>query len=114
MPEIVEAFLAAQAHKALVRTAELLEQFAVRGVNMVRLESRPTGEAMGSYCFSIDFEGHLAEERVRESLIGLKRVCADVRFLGSYPRADRQPGLVDPGMRDEDFVTARAWIDSLS
>jgi len=93
---------------------ELLEQFAVRGVNMVRLESRPTGEAMGSYCFSIDFEGHVADERVRESLIGLKRVCADVRFLGSYPRADGQAGLVDPGMRDADFVLARAWIDSLS
>jgi prephenate dehydratase len=92
---------------------ELLEQFAVRGVNMVRLESRPTGEAMGSYCFSIDFEGHLAEERVRESLIGLKRVCADVRFLGSYPRADGQRGLVDPGMRDGDFVAAREWIDAL-
>ncbi len=93
---------------------ELLEQFAVRGVNMVRLESRPTGEAMGSYCFSIDFEGHLAEERVRESLIGLKRVCADVRFLGSYPRADGRPGIIDSGMQDADFVAARAWIDALS
>ena len=93
---------------------ELLEQFAVRGVNMVRLESRPTGEAMGSYCFSIDFEGHLAEERVRESLIGLKRVCADVRFLGSYPRADGRQGIIDAGMGDDDFVVARAWIDALS
>ncbi|MFZ1286204.1 MAG: prephenate dehydratase [Candidatus Phosphoribacter sp.] len=93
---------------------ELLEQFAVRGVNMVRLESRPTGEAMGSYCFSIDFEGHVAEERVRESLIGLKRVCADVRFLGSYPRADGQAGVIDEGMADADFATARAWIDALS
>ncbi len=93
---------------------ELLEQFAVRGVNMTRLESRPTGEAMGSYCFSIDFEGHLAEERVRESLIGLKRVCADVRFLGSYPRADGQRGIVDAGMSDADFAAARRWIDGLS
>ena len=81
---------------------------------MVRLESRPTGEAMGSYCFSIDFEGHLAEERVRESLIGLKRVCADVRFLGSYPRADGRQGIIDAGMGDDDFVVARAWIDALS
>jgi prephenate dehydratase len=93
---------------------ELLEQFAVRGVNMVRLESRPTGEAMGSYCFSIDFEGHLTEERVRESLLGLRRVCADVRFVGSYPRADGQRGLVDEGMRDSDFATARTWLDQLS
>jgi len=69
---------------------------------------------MGSYCFSIDFEGHLADERVRESLIGLKRVCADVRFLGSYPRADGKQGVVDHGMRDGDFAEARAWIDGLS
>ena len=67
---------------------ELLEQFAVRGVNMTRLESRPTGEAMGCYCFSIDFEGHLRDARVGETLMGLRRVCAEVRFLGSYPRAD--------------------------
>ncbi len=93
---------------------ELLEQFAVRGVNMTRLESRPTGEVMGSYCFSIDFEGHLTEERVRESLIGLKRVCMDVRFLGSYPRADGQPSLVGEGMADADFVDAREWIGSLT
>ena len=55
---------------------------------MTRLESRPTGEAMGSYCFTIDFEGHVADERVGETLMGLRRVCAQVRFLGSYPRAD--------------------------
>ncbi|MGV1007263.1 MAG: prephenate dehydratase [Dermatophilaceae bacterium] len=93
---------------------ELLEQFAVRGVNMTRLESRPTGEAMGSYCFSIDFEGHLTEERVRESLIGLKRVCMDVRFLGSYARADGQASMVEAGMADGDFVQARAWLDALT
>ncbi len=93
---------------------ELLEQFAVRGVNMTRLESRPTGEAMGSYCFSIDFEGHLTEERVRESLIGLKRVCMGVRFLGSYARADGQPSVVGAGMADADFVDAREWIESLT
>ncbi len=92
---------------------ELLEQFAVRGVNMTRLESRPTGEAMGSYCFSIDFEGHLTEERVRESLIGLKRVCMDVRFLGSYPRADGHSSIVEPGMADADFVAARQWFEQL-
>ena len=70
---------------------ELLEQFAARGVNMTRLESRPTGEAMGSYCFSIDIEGHVADERVAETLMGLRRVCAQVRYLGSYARADGRP-----------------------
>ena len=82
---------------------ELLEQFAVRGVNMTRLESRPTGAAMGSYCFSIDFEGHVLDARVGETLMGLRRVCAEVRFLGSYPRADGGRPDARPGTSDADF-----------
>lgn len=92
---------------------ELLEQFAVRGVNMTRLESRPTGEAMGSYCFSIDFEGHLLDARVGETLMGLQRVCAQVRFLGSYPRADGVSAHMPAGTADRDFDSARAWLEGL-
>jgi prephenate dehydratase len=92
---------------------ELLEQFAVRGVNMTRLESRPTGSAMGSYCFSIDFEGHVQDARVGETLMGLRRVCAEVRFLGSYPRADGGRPGARPGTTDADFDEARAWLDEL-
>jgi prephenate dehydratase len=92
---------------------ELLEQFAVRGVNMTRLESRPTGESMGSYCFSVDFEGHVLDERVGEALVGLKRVCLGVRFLGSYPRADEVEVRVAPDISDEAFLEARAWLDAL-
>ncbi|KNX39645.1 prephenate dehydratase [Luteipulveratus halotolerans] len=92
---------------------ELLEQFATRGINMTRLESRPTGAAMGSYCFSIDFEGHVSDERVGETLVGLKRVCADVRFLGSYARADRRPVQATPTTTDAAYADARAWLHSL-
>ena len=67
---------------------ELLQEFAARGVNMMRIESRPTGEGMGLYCFSVDCEGHVEDARVGEALMGLRRVCADVRFLGSYERHD--------------------------
>ena len=92
---------------------ELLEQFAVRGVNLTRLESRPTGEAMGAYCFSIDFEGHLQDARVGETLMGLKRVCADVRFLGSYPRADGVVARTPSGTSEADFDAAHTWLDDL-
>ncbi|WP_409484368.1 prephenate dehydratase [Arsenicicoccus dermatophilus] len=92
---------------------ELLEQFAARGVNLTRLESRPTGEGMGRYCFSVDVAGHVADERVGEALMGLRRVCADVRFLGSYPRADGLPATVAAGTCDADFVAARAWLRSV-
>ncbi len=92
---------------------ELLEQFAARGINMTRLESRPTKESMGSYCFSIDCEGHVLDERVGEALMGLYRVCADVKFLGSYARADRQAATIAPLNTDDDFAAARGWLTRL-
>jgi prephenate dehydratase len=92
---------------------ELLEQFAVRGINLSRLESRPTKGSMGRYCFSIDIEGHVLDERVGEALLGLKRVCAEVRFLGSYPAALGGAVDVSPSTTDEAFADARAWLRSL-
>jgi prephenate dehydratase len=92
---------------------ELLEQFAVRGINLSRLESRPTKDSMGSYCFSIDIEGHVLDERVGEALVGLKRVCEDVRFLGSYPAAHGAATKVSRHTSDESFAQARAWLQGL-
>lgn len=91
----------------------LLEQFAARGINMTRLESRPTKDSMGSYCFSIDLEGHVLDERVGEALMGLRRICAEVRFLGSYPRADRQRASIAPLTSDDDFTAARSWLEGI-
>jgi prephenate dehydratase len=92
---------------------EMLEQFATRGVNLSRIESRPTGELLGSYCFSIDCEGHVADARVAEALMGLRRTCREVRFLGSYPRASAQEVTVTPSTTDDAFADAAAWLDRL-
>ncbi|GAB3405896.1 prephenate dehydratase [Flindersiella endophytica] len=92
---------------------EILEEFSVRGVNLTRIESRPTGDGLGRYCFSIDCEGHLAEARVGEAVMGLRRVCADVRYLGSYPRADGTRVTLRAGTTDEDFRGAEAWLAAL-
>jgi prephenate dehydratase len=92
---------------------ELLTEFAVRGVNLTRIESRPTGDGLGKYCFSIDCEGHLDDARVGEALMGLHRVCADVRFLGSYPRSDGGRTQVRPGTSDPEFAQAAAWLGRL-
>ncbi|MFB7662837.1 prephenate dehydratase [Kitasatospora sp. NPDC056138] len=90
---------------------ELLQEFAVRGVNLMRIESRPTGEGLGNYCFLIDCEGHLSERRVSEALMGLRRICPQVRFLGSYPRADHGAATPQrPGTRDGDFSEAADWL----
>ncbi|GAA2653468.1 prephenate dehydratase [Streptomyces vastus] len=92
---------------------ELLQEFAVRGVNLMLLQSRPTGEGIGNYCFAIDAEGHIADRRVGEALMGLKRRCPQVRFLGSYPRAEvdaqdvRAPGA---GTSDGEFAAASDWL----
>jgi prephenate dehydratase len=96
---------------------ELLTELAVRGVNLTRIESRPTGEGLGRYCFSIDCEGHVAEPRVGEALAALRRTCLDVRFLGSYPRADapRAGGVpaVRRGTSEAEFRDAAAWVERL-
>jgi prephenate dehydratase len=88
----------------------MLEQFAARGVNLSRIESRPIGDSLGRYSFSMDAEGHITEERMGEAFMGLHRVCPHVRFLGSYPRADGQPADVHIGTADADFRTAREWL----
>jgi prephenate dehydratase len=92
---------------------EILTEFAVRGVNLTRIESRPTGEALGRYCFSVDCEGHVAEDRLGEALAGLRRICADVRFLGSYPRVDGISPQVRRGTADDDFRAAQGWLANI-
>ncbi|WP_394432463.1 prephenate dehydratase [Streptomyces sp. SGAir0957] len=92
---------------------ELLQQFAIRGVNLMLLQSRPTGKGIGDYCFAIDAEGHIADRRVAEALMGLKRECPQVRYLGSYPRAGVAVEDVRPlrsGTSDDAFVTASDWL----
>lgn len=92
---------------------EMLEQFAARGVNLSRIESRPRTDRPGEYSFSIDALGHIAERRVAEALIGLKRTCPLVVFLGSYPAADQTPNPVASGTADGAFVEAEEWVAKL-
>ncbi len=92
---------------------EMLEQFAARGVNLSRIESRPIGDKPGEYSFSMDALGHIAEARVAEALIGLKRTCPVVVFLGSYPAAHAELTPVLPGTADADFAAAHAWVEEL-
>ncbi|HET6815878.1 MAG TPA: prephenate dehydratase [Mycobacteriales bacterium] len=106
----VVAFIADDHPGALL---ELLTEFAVRGVNLTRIESRPTGVGLGRYYFSIDAEGHVAHARVAEALAAIRRECADVRFLGSYPRADGVAPTVRPGTSDLDFSDAHAWVERI-
>jgi prephenate dehydratase len=92
----------------------VLTELAVRGVNLTRIESWPTGERLGRYVFFLDCSGHVAEARMGEALQGLRRICADVRFLGSYPKAAAEgPASVPPGTSDADFADSAAWLARL-
>ncbi|MGI5246173.1 prephenate dehydratase [Dactylosporangium sp. CA-139066] len=93
----------------------VLTELSVRGVNLTRIESRPTGERLGRYVFFLDCGGHVADRQMGEALQGLRRICADVRFLGSYPRAAQgdPPPRPAPGLADVDFADAAAWLARL-
>jgi prephenate dehydratase len=89
----------------------LLSEFAVRGISLTRIESRPTRERLGVYSFSLDCEGHIADRRVGEALAALHRVTDDVRFLGSYARADgRDNKPVPDTATDPAFAEAESWL----
>lgn len=107
------------AHDRVGALLAVLTEFAVRGVNLSRIESRPTGEQLGHYVFFLDCTGHVAEPRLGDALQGLRRICADVRFLGSYPRhrwsadADERPVPAPPGLSDADFADSASWLTRL-
>ena len=62
----------------------------------------------------MDCEGHVAEPRVGEALAALHRICDDVRFLGSYPRADdRENRPVPAESTDAAFADAEQWLARL-
>ncbi|WP_277246217.1 prephenate dehydratase [Micrococcus terreus] len=92
---------------------EILDQFSTRGINLSRIESRPTGAGLGSYFFSIDLEGHLGEERVSAALAGLYRLIPGIRFLGSYPRADHRRYEVREHTTDQAYRAGQAWVQEI-
>jgi prephenate dehydratase len=92
---------------------QILDQFASRGVNLSRIESRPTGQFLGHYIFSVDAEGHISEARVADALSGLHRISPNLRFLGSYPRADARAPAVESYTSDEAFRAAHIWVDRI-
>jgi prephenate dehydratase len=89
---------------------EVLTEFAVRGVNLTFIQSRPTGRELGHYHFIIDAEGHINDARVGDALKGLRRICEDVRFLGSYPRADKVAPTTNKSSSDSAFEDSNQWL----
>jgi prephenate dehydratase len=88
---------------------EVLAEFALRGINLTRIESRPMKARLGEYQFFLDCEGHVASDAVGDALAELHRRCTWVRFLGSYPRT----GESRPGPDPTGFTGAREWLSAV-
>jgi len=70
---------------ALVST---LAEFGMRGIDLTRIESRPTRTELGTYVFFLDCVGHIDDDAVAEALKALHQRCTDVRYLGSWPTGE--------------------------
>ena len=77
-----------------------LSEFAFRGVNLTRIESRPRRDlGMGEYVFFADLEGRLADSPVGEAVDGLRAHAHTVRVLGSFPAAGDTASVPRGGSR---------------
>ncbi len=90
----------------------ILGRFALRDINLTKLESRPTKLGLGDYCFVMEFEGHVADDVVADCLADLQAHLTRVKFLGSYPvtGAHAQDRRQEVG---EARKSAGAWIASI-
>jgi prephenate dehydratase len=81
-----------------------LSEFGIRGIDLTRIESRPTRVELGTYVFFLDCVGHIEDTAVAEALKALHRRCSDVRYLGSWPTGSARGAL--PPELDE----AAQWL----
>ena len=84
-----------------------LAEFGMRGIDLTRIESRPTRTELGTYVFFLDCVGHIDDDAVAEALKALHRRCTDVRYLGSWPTGD-VAGAPPPPSDD-----AARWLSGL-
>jgi prephenate dehydratase len=66
---------------------EVLGEFARRGLNLSKIESRPTKESIGHYVFFLDFEGHRSDAAGAAALEAVRSQVGALHLLGSYPRS---------------------------
>ena len=66
----------------------IIGEFAVRRINLTKVESRPTKETPWEYNFYVDFEGHVHDRLVQEALSSIEPKASYIKILGSYRRAE--------------------------
>jgi prephenate dehydratase len=81
----------AVAHDRPGTLVSVLHEFSDRGINMTKIESRPSREELGVYIFLVDIEGHRDEPMVAQALAAVKEQAAFFRVFGSYPAWRDEP-----------------------
>lgn len=66
----------------------MLLPFKKHGINLTKIESRPSRTRAWDYVFFVDFEGHAEDPGVKEALAELEQQCRYLQIMGSFPRAD--------------------------
>jgi prephenate dehydratase len=66
---------------------DVLSEFAIRDINLTKIESRPSKRALGDYYFFVDMQGHRQDKIIADALREIKRKASFLKLLGSYPRA---------------------------
>lgn len=84
----------------------VLQEFASRGVDMSRIESRPTRKVRNTYDFHVDLVGHIDDEPLAEALRAVYLRASKIVFLGSWPRAHGEAAPTDLGRR----AAANEWV----
>jgi chorismate mutase/prephenate dehydratase len=69
---------------------DALAAFAEEGINLTRIESRPSRKRAWTYVFFADFQGHPEEERVQRALAALEEHCPYVQLTGAYPEVSSE------------------------
>jgi prephenate dehydratase len=64
----------------------VLQEFAARGLNLTKIESRPSRDQLGVYVFLCDFQGHRLDPAVAEALAAVREKTQTLHVIGSYPR----------------------------
>ncbi|RFD27171.1 prephenate dehydratase [Mycobacterium uberis] len=92
-----------------------LAEFGIRGIDLTRIESRPTRTELGTYLFFVDCIGHIDDGVIAEALKALDRRCADVRYLGSWPASlSTGPVTLTPLPADQvSLLLAGLWAGKL-
>ena len=62
-----------------------LQPFEKAGINLTRIQSRPTKDGLGKYVFLLDMEGHCSDSMIADTLEQLQRLTCTFRIIGSYP-----------------------------